>query len=573
MILKSLENHSFKINVFIILCVSIFIFSDISIFAQSIDDTQVVLTIGDATITKYEFEKNLNIFKADFIRRNNFNPSSKDVEKSIQSFIDHTYFLADAYQKGFDTLNEVNKRVTSMAHLIISQPGGLLDKKMTDEKLSSDDSNEIRRALQFASKRIIVEYLKFNNYEQAVNFVGGFDLKGYKEFDDVVRKNAKSHQAIYKTDTLKWPFSLFRNETDMVAGLKSNEVTPLFALSDGYYLMHIRDIQVLSASEMNNIKKQVIALFTFKEEEKVREQFQKEIEEKAQIVINKVIMFQLEKFLKNHGALHEFDKASLSDLLQANIMSYKANNKLIDVSVDQFVSYYNYLPLKTEIKDSSDVVYYLKSMVFDYYAYKKAREYGLTQRSKFLLNKENYKNEIIYALYGREVLSKGISASNEEVKKAYDLNKSKFIQATDVIISIYYFNDINNAILGMMRIKQGNVDASNLQGLDSSEINKRLNYQSDFFSDSIKSLIFDLKINEVSRPILINGKFMVVLKESESGKRIENLDEVKNFLVKKIKDRKLSERKKAYLLKLKSLYPIKNEIDYQKYLTVSKSGR
>lgn len=571
MILKSLENYSFKINLFIILYALIFIFTNISVLAQSRDDKQAILSIGAATITKYEFEKNLNIFKSDFIRKNHFSPSSKDIEKWIEGFIDHTYFLADAYRKGFDTLNEVNKRVTSMAHLIISQPGGLLDKKMTDEKLSSD-SNEIRRALQFASKKIIVKYLKFNNYEQAVNFIGGFDLRGYKEFHDAVRKNAKNHQAIFKIDTLKWPFSLFRNEADMVASFKSNEVTPLFALSDGYYLMYIRDIQVLSASEMNNIKKQVIALFTFKEEEKVREQFQKEIEEKAQIVINKAIMFQLQKFLKNHGALHEFDKASLSDLLQANIMSYKAKNKLIDVSVDQFVSYYNYLPLKTEIKDSSDLVYYLKSMVFDYYAYKKAQEYELTRRSKFLLNKENYKKEIIYYLYEKDVLNKGINASGEEVKKAYELNKSKFIQATDVNISIYYFNDINHAVLGMMRIKQGTLDASNLQGLDSSEINKRLNYQSDFFNDSIKSLIFDLKINEVSRPILINGKFMVVLKELESGKRIENLDEVKNFLVKKIKDRKLSERKRAYLSKLKSLYPIKNEIDYQKYLSVSKLG-
>lgn len=454
MTLKKIKNHLFKISTFFTLCFFIFIFSSISGFAQSIDDKEAILSIGDVVITQYEFEKNLNIFKSSFIRKNKCNPTSNDIEKWIQNFIDHTYFLADAYQKGFDTLELVNKRVTSMAHLIVSQPGGLLDKKMVNKRLSLN-KNEIKKTL--------------------------------------------------------------------------------------------RKVEV-------------------------REQYQKTIEKKARIKINATILLQLQKFLQSHGPLHEFDKVSLVNLLQANIMSYKENFKSKTVSVDQFMDYYNFLPLKKEIKNSDDLVYYIKSMVFDAYAYKKAQEYGLTQENKFLLDKENYKNEVIYYLYNKNVLNRGLNVSDEEVKNIYDLNRFKFKQAKDVNVSIYYFEDRNNALLGMFRIKRGNVDITNLQGLENIERNKILNYQSNVFSDSIKSLIFDLKIDRPSKPILTNGKFMVVVKESESGKRIKSLDEVEDILVKKIEDRKLNEKKRVYLSMLKCLYPIRNKINYQNYLTIPNPG-
>lgn len=566
---ENLKNHLFKIFTFIILCVLTLACSNISAFSQSIADKQAVLSVGQVTITKYEFEKNLVTFKSDFIRRNNFNPGPSDIKKWIQSYIDRTYFLADAYKKGFDTLSIVNRMVASMAHLIIAQPGGLLSQKMATEKLSSI-TNQTNKVLQFASEKVTVEYLKFKNYEQAINSVGAFGLKTHKEFDTAVSKNLKTHLAIFKVDTLKWPFSLFGNETDLIAGFKPNQVTPLFALSDGYYLMYIRDVQTLPKSEVSNIKKQITALLAIKADLKAREQYQKAVEEKAQIKINSETLLQLQKYMRNDGPLHEFNKASLSGRLKAKIMSYTENNKSITVSVDQFINYYNYLTIKTEIKDSDDLVYYIKSMVFDDYSYKKAQDYGLTKDDKFLLNKKNYKHAVIYHLYEKEELAKGITVSDEEVKKRYDSCKSTFTQASDVTISIYHFKDRNSALLGIFKIRKGDNDITNLPGLENVEMGKNLSYKSNLLPDSIKWQIFDLKKNQVSRPILINKKYMIVVKESKSGSRIRSLDEVKGLIVKELRDEKLRKNKARSLSRIKSFYPIRNRIDYQQYLTVSR---
>ena len=66
----------------------------------------------------------------------------------INSFIDKAYFLADAYEKGYDTMAETQRWVHAMEHYAISSPGGLLDESM----VASVTEHEIQEALKRNSR-------------------------------------------------------------------------------------------------------------------------------------------------------------------------------------------------------------------------------------------------------------------------------------------------------------------------------------------------------------------------------------------------------------------------------------
>jgi hypothetical protein len=85
------------------------VFLGISFCFKSDVSGSIILHIGKVTITEYELEKNLELFRSDLTREKKRTPSDSDVINWINTFIDRTYFLADACDKGYDTAAEVTK--------------------------------------------------------------------------------------------------------------------------------------------------------------------------------------------------------------------------------------------------------------------------------------------------------------------------------------------------------------------------------------------------------------------------------------------------------------------------------
>jgi hypothetical protein len=75
-----------------------------------------------------------------------------------------------------------------------------------------------------------------------------------------------------------------------------------------------------------------------------------------------------------------------------------------------------------------------------------------------------------------------------------------------------------------------------------------------------------MKSNDVSMPLSFNGRFILVLKESEAGKRIKVLPEVRNRIIREIENEKLEYKKQGCLSRLKTLFSVQDAIDYDKYL-------
>lgn len=354
----------------------------------------VVLRVDRVSVTDYEFEKNLRLFKTGFMREKGRAPAESEIQKWVQGFIDRTYFLADACHKGYDTLPDVRGKVWGMEQTVIAGRMG--------------------RA-----------------------YTGG----------------------------------------------------------------------------------------------------------KAGIDIHRPTLDTLNRELQGQGTLHEFDKRLFSDLLPRTIMTYRIAGQVVRVSVGQFMDFYNDLPLRREIDSASQLVPYLETLVYDDYAYRKAEEMGMTKERTFLLDKENFTKNVMYSLYKTQEFK----ASAPEIEHWYDTHKKEFSRATDVVVSGFSFVRKTDAVSAMMELKRGIVPFLGAEQIDR---DWKLNYKSNALSDSIKSVIFGMKINEVSRPMPLNGRFIVIVKASESGSRTASLDEVRDIMAKEVEEVKMQ----AYLVRLKSTY-------------------
>lgn len=94
-------------------------------------NTQIALTVGSRQFSVFELQKNYKIFKQRFLQNNQREPGEADVKTWIKEFIERAYVLEDANKKGYYNRDDVQNSVESMAMLMLSQPTGLLEQKLT----------------------------------------------------------------------------------------------------------------------------------------------------------------------------------------------------------------------------------------------------------------------------------------------------------------------------------------------------------------------------------------------------------------------------------------------------------
>jgi hypothetical protein len=113
-------------------------------------NTQIALTVGSRQFSVFELQKNYKIFKQRFLQNNQREPGEADVKTWINEFVERAYVLEDANEKGYYNRNDVKNIVEGMAMIMLSQPTGILEQKLTanvaPQNLAEKNSAEKEKA-------------------------------------------------------------------------------------------------------------------------------------------------------------------------------------------------------------------------------------------------------------------------------------------------------------------------------------------------------------------------------------------------------------------------------------------
>ncbi len=513
-------------------------------------DTQIVLSIGKVKITAYELKKNVHVSNPQFIPSTNGSSQPELFNKEKQDLINKTYFLADAYEKGYDKNKSIDSIVEGAARFMVSQSNGLLEQDVYTEHKFNDD--EFEKAIEKSTKEFHIEYLKFKDKNAAFKSLQGVSENTPASFKKLVDK-VNLLDVTYKKEILTWPFKGYWGKEEEIFALKNNEVSPLWKLFDGYYLIHVEKINQLHSPKITTDQMK-IKLETA-ERQKTKDMLNVKVYSHARPVIDNKIVLAFSNKLNGYkyGPNHTFIKADFNDILSNTILTYISplgQTKLI--TVNNFIDYYNTLFLKGSINNIDDVSKNLNAFCFSDYAYIESVKRGITNQPKFLLDKNNFKNNIIYNIYSEQELAGKDAITEDEINKMYDIMKPRLTQAENVVASVYYFNNQGEAIRKKFNLIS---DTLTFKGLTKTDKHLLLNYKSKVLPDTLKKVIFDLNVkSNPARMIELNNQYVVVVKEKETGTRVRNLVEVRDLVISQIKSDRLIKNKKARLAELKNKY-------------------
>lgn len=527
--------------------------------------SKVVLSVGKVGITEYEFEKNLKLFKDAYRDTANQQPNGVEIKKWIEGFVDRTYFLADAYEKGYYKRQEVTQGVAGMERLIISQRKGLLEQFMLNGKLTIN-KKELELARERSSKKITIEYLRFEDFDFAKHFIGGVELKGRDKFREAVENSRKHNTIFYEEKILEWPFTEFSQYHEYLFNLKKNEMTPILAMQDGSYIFYIKDITLSKNGTPDN---EIIQKLKFQKEAEIISGYKKEVEANTNVIYNPDVLSKLGRILSAKAPLHKLEREDFRDILTSDAFTYILKQKRIRYPVSDLIDYYNYIPLKPEIRNLQQIAEIIRSLVYSEYSYLKAQELGITADPKFILDRENYRKNLIYDYYETEQLKNSVKLSAEDISGWYNNYKSKYRQPEGVNVSVFSFrtsSDANKGFSDILRYQKDKLRVNQIKGAEEIKWNTNSSYRKPVLSERIMRRLLLSKNGQILPPTELAGKYLVVIKNYDYGRRNMQLDEVKEQIAGEIKSAKLKEMKANYLNLLKPKYPCENKIEYKKYL-------
>jgi hypothetical protein len=524
---------------------------------------RIVLAAGAVQITEYEVRKNYLRFQQEYKSKHGHLPGPEAIKEWGVAFTDRTYILADAWDKGYFEKPAVNRAVESMSRLIIGQQGGLLEQKLLAPQAAISEA-ELQVAIERSRKQVIVEYLKFPNYDQALNFMGGPQPENLQVFRKAIDKCSKDVSIIHRLDTFAWPSVQLGIQEDYITGLEKGALTPVLTLPDGYYVMHVNNTAIAAMPDQqrrNNIRNILI----MRRKEKARQEYFRAVRKDAGTVMNPEVLQALKNRLAQYGPLQAFDKNKFSELLSLPAITYSCNRKEIIVTTAAFMDFYNTIPLKKELASIEAVVTYMHAYVQDEYAYRKADELGITRDAQFRLDKDNYKKTVIDNLYETNELKAAIEVPEQEIRDRYENRKYDFVQAVEAVVSMRVFDTRNHAMAGRLanRSRPGAfdvIDTAHLKGILHTDLHRLVQYNELSLSDTVRKVIFSMPVGEMSRPVPFNGHYMVIVKESESGRRLKLPTEVKDILWKEIIEEKCKKKKQELVKELKEKYKLQDSL-------------
>jgi hypothetical protein len=514
---------------------------------------EVVLKIGPVEITQYEFLKNKELFDG------TGNANKKEAQKKwLTDFIDRAYFLADAYSKHYDTIAAINKIADNAALDHIARVDGYVWKRVEEPKLQI--SNKVLRdAYKKQSAVYYLDVLFFKNQNALDSVLNGRTVSNKSDFKQVAQriknnKTTKSFSNIYV-----WPFSAFTPVRDKIYTMNPGEVTAPFLTRKGYFMVHLNKKENVKQQPFRKAKEQIETELKSVKTEQIADKNQKNIFEKARIEIIEPEVSRLSEYLQNNK-----NELPLT-LLGHSLMSYNINNQRKVYTVSQYWDYIHHLPLMLhDFSKKEAITATLKDEVIRQYLLRVADSLGILHENKYLLDKKNFRNELILLQYYQKEFRTEDSISEEEIRGYYEQHKAFYTGGKISVVSFLYFKDyasaLNNRDMVNRIVSNGKFfefrDSMVIKGLVSYQPNIKIERDNNELPYELTNEIFSIPEGEVSNPVEYNNKFALFFVTKREGIRVKGFDEVRNEMKAILENEKIEHLKNERIKELKDEYKI-----------------
>ena len=510
-------------------------------------EDEIVLKIGTFKITRYEFEKNK---KKEFEQQ-----KTTDSIAWIRKYIADSYFLADAYNRKYDTSIAINKRVNYAAISMLGKYKGYLWNKIEEPKLTFSDE-ELKAIYQKGDKLFRLEYLLLDNKNSFDVLKSAGEIKTEADFRKYVDLRDKK-RVQYRIAMLTYPFAELSPVKDEIYKSKPGEVIQTSAENEKTFVIYISKVEKYKQQQFEAEKQNIYANARHLREKQIVDNKQDSIFRLAVIVINNNAAREVLKKIKG-PFIPDIPKTLQKDTL----LKYFLDKKIHAVLVSEFADYYQNNPFSYIITNKNGLTETLKGMVIEKYLYVESTKLGLIKDKKYILDRKNFKNRLVLDAYSRDNFH-NIKPSETAVLDYYKVNQQRFIAPKACRVSVFIFNDFFSAGYNLFNIqKMLSAPTSNFS--DTSILKNLLSYRPGMllsnkkypYPANVVATIFSAKLNSAIGPFEWNDKGYIFVKTYEEGKEPQPLDLARETIEKELTAKTAGRLKEKKLKELKSKYDL-----------------
>jgi hypothetical protein len=506
---------------------------------------EAVLKIDNLIITKYEFEKN----------KERYFQAGTNYKKWINEFIEESYFLADAYNKKYDTLAKINTQLYYTSIAMISKVDGYLWERDEKPKLQFSNS-EIKDVYKKRNQVFYMEYLWFPTEESIIETLGKNTIETETDFIRASNITRSKKGIILENRAFTYPFDELFDSRNYIFAMEEGQISEPLKAKKGFFIVHLIQKEETKQKDYKVDKKRIVETLKAQKTQELITQKQSEVYSETAIRINNNNCQNIVKCIETNK-FGSFEKDTLA--------VYDLNNKQEVILVQDFQEYLTNSPfISSGISDSSAVKQTIKDLVIQKYNFFNARNTGILDDIKYQLDEKNYCNKLILNEYlNNEVFSKA-NVNETELQDYYQKISKEKALAEECTITTYTFKTEQGAYGNIHYIdkllNEGKIvtikDSTHIFGMKKCNQNILVKPNDNNLPASAIQQIFSAPINKIYGPFQMDDDYVLFLKTEERGSRIAPLDEIKEELVFEIKQMKLASLKTELLNELKNKYVI-----------------
>jgi hypothetical protein len=484
------------------------------------------------------------------------------------------YLLAELKNQGFDMRQDVLNTVNSMERIILTQNYGLIYNEFVTKKINISEQ-DVKAAYERSDKHVKVEYLRFPDIDSLLSIVSTFKanakIETKDDFNTLAAICKEYPQVKYDTTEFVWPYFGMENMAEKIYNLKKDEIIPPTETMNGLYVYCAKDVYYAEKMPYEKIQPKIRTILEENEKAALRNAFHDKVNSAVRSYVDEDVTYRfMKKYdIKLFNDLNESRRTEnlnlrFNDMLKDTILVYSIDSVKSVLNVEDFLNHYSHSAMLPIFADHFDLSNYLYTYAQDEYLLQLADSLGIKKRSKFQLDKKNYKNKTILSFFEARDLMPNIQVSDDEIERYYKEHQSEYLSGDTAEISVYNFDTERNAYFGRMElmkdmknVPQENKKTSQYIGLKQLDSNITLTRNDGKYPEYIIRAVFKLKDDQYSLPIKLSNDFVIIKKIKETGSMVKPIEEVRDDIITNIKKIKCDKIKNEKILQAKKKYQIR----------------
>jgi len=514
------------------------------------NSSRIILQIDTLCINEESFLKefidenpDLNELKSNRLR-------NKQIEKWKENYLENCYFLLDAINLGYNSHKEINNKVERYANYSLAKKDGFLWKYREEPKLKIS-AKEIKDAYKAREKEYYIESIVFLDTAYYFNLVKNKPTFINKPLKDLLLF-CEQEKVKYQITTTQYPYNdLLYYPDDLIDSLETNKVIGPYFYKNICLYFHLLRKENIKQKPFNTEKEMIIDDLKKHKSFRIVEENVNQIVEYAQPVYNNI---NISKFLsiENKCRIEKNSDSLFNNKSPLPLVVYRYKNKLVELEAHRFWSYRKNFYLVMDLNDVISVKNELTNFIIEEYVSDEAKGLKLDTLNAFILKNNLYKHKLMVEEYKNELKKNITNISDVDLLNYYDLNKNNFSGSKNIVVSLLYFNNfedasvsINNINYAILHNKMNKLSEEGfIKGLVKYIPSDTLSRENNNLSPEFLKGLFNLSSGRSSQVFKIGKFYVLAIKNSETGTIIKPFLEVKDEIERKLK--------KEYYLKIKS---------------------